>query len=94
MAEEVKAFKLSSGEEIISRVVKTTPDAYELDRPNMIGLAPIPQGNGIGIQLMPWFASNQDGIVKVWREHVVAETTPTDELAKGYLEKTSGFVLA
>ena len=91
---DVITLKLSSGEEIISRVVERDETTITLDRPNMIGLAPGPDGQ-VGIQLMPWVASNQDSKeVKVSLAHVVAEIVPHDELEKGYLGKTSGIALS
>ena len=95
MTEKIRvfAFKLSSGEELISRVIKRTEDEIVLDRPNMIGLAPAQGGMGISIQLMPWMASNQDGEITVKRSHIIAETKPNEELEKGYLSRTSGIAL-
>ncbi len=93
MTQEVKSLKLTTGEEIISRV-KTRNDTFLiLDRPNMIGLAPAQGGMGITIQLMPWMASNQDGDITVFVKHIVAETKPDEELEKGYLSRTSGIAL-
>ena len=93
MTEEVIVLKLASGEEIISRVKSRTESSIELDRPNMVGLAPAQGGLGITIQLMPWIASNQDGDITVFINHIVSETTPTAELEKGYLSRTSGIAL-
>jgi len=93
MSEKVIAIKLVSGEEIISRVKERNDTFLVLDRPNMIGLAPAQGGMGISIQLMPWMASNQDGDITVFVEHIVAETTPDAELEKGYLTRTSGIAL-
>ena len=89
---EVIGLKLSSGEEIISRVVERNEDTIVLDRPNMVGLAPMKDGS-VSIQLMPWLASNQDGQPAVSLAHVVAEVAPALELEKGYLSKTSGILV-
>ena len=93
MSQEVIALKLSTGEEIIARV-KAREDYFVLDRPNLIGLAPHPDGRGVGIQMMPWLASNQAGEVKVTYSHIVAETEPHEDLVKGYLKQTTGIELA
>jgi len=92
MAEEVIAIKLVSGEEVISRVKERGDTTITLDRPNMIAIAPGPGGQ-VGIQLVPWFVSNQDGTFNVSLSSIVAETTPAKELEAGYLEKTSGIAL-
>ena len=90
MSQEVIALKLSTGEEVLARVEGRDDESITLDRPNIIGLVPGPEG--VAIQLMPWFASNQDGTVRVMNAHVVAASAPAKELEKGYLEKTSGIV--
>lgn len=95
MSEEVITLKLSSGEEIISRVKSRCleNDTIVLDRPNMIGLAPGPDGQ-VGIQLMPWVASNQDGEITVFTSHIVGEAKPIEELEKGYIQRTSTIALS
>ncbi len=92
MTEKVTAIKLVSGEEIISRVKTRNETFIVLDRPNMIGLTRTPDGS-VAIQLMPWMASNQDGDITVFTDHIVAETKPDAELEKGYLTRTSGIAL-
>lgn len=90
MPREVKAFKLSSGEEIIARVEEDNEDTYVLDHPNMIGLVPAADGSGVAIQLMPWLAANQDGKATVNKRHIIAEVVPDSRLERGFLERTSG----
>ena len=89
MAQEVIALKLSSGEEIIARVENRDDEAITLDRPMMVVLTPSPDGQGIGIQMMPWLASNQDATARVFNSHVIATVAPNGELEKGYLQQTS-----
>lgn len=91
MSEKVIAIKLVSGEEIISRVKNRNETFMVLDRPNMIGLTATPEG--VAIQLAPWMASNQDGEITVFTDHIVGETKPNAELEKGYLTRTSGIAL-
>jgi len=91
MSEEVTALKLASGEEIISRVVTRSEETIVLDRPNMIGLHGTK--DGVAIQLMPWMASNQDGEITIFTNHIVGETKPDAELEKGYLSRTSSIAL-
>lgn len=92
---EVKSFKLSSGEEIITRVLDEKGDDYiTVDRPNMVGLAPAPDGQGIAVQLMPWLASDQEGKAKLYLSAIVAELAPNKELEKGYLQRTSLIAMA
>ena len=93
---EVKSFKLSSGDEIITRVITgESGDGYiTVDRPNMLGLAPSPDGKGIAVQLMPWLASDQEGKGKLYLSAIVAEIVPNKELEAGYLQRTSLIAMA
>ena len=89
---EVTSFKLVSGEEVIARVDERTDDLIVLDRPMAIGLGQTK--DGMAVQLMPWLASNQEGIVKIYPRHVVAETIPHSELEAGYIKQTSLIAMA
>lgn len=93
---EVASFKLTSGEEIITRVAERNEEEgyIVVDRPNMVGIAQAPNGAGLAVQLMPWFASDQEGSAKVFINHIVAEIKPNEELEKGYLQRTSGIAMA
>lgn len=93
MSQEVISLKLSTGEELIGRLESDDLDAFVLDRPSLIALAPNQDGS-IGIRLMPWLAGNQDASVIIYKTHVVAQVSPNKELAKGYLQETSGIQLA
>jgi hypothetical protein len=91
MSQDVVAIKLSTGEELIARRTNENDETITLDRPSIIALGQRPDGS-IGIQLMPWFASNQDSEVIIWKNHIVAETEPNDDLAKGYIKETTGIL--
>lgn len=87
---KVRAFKLSTGEEIIAGIERRDGNGeIILNRPKAIGLVQTPN-HEVAIQLIPFMASNQDGNITIFEDHVVAETEPTSELEKGYLSKTSG----
>ena len=84
---EVTSLKLSTSEELVARVVERKEDSIVLDRPLAIGLVQGPQG--VSMQLIPFMASNQDGTITVFNNHIVAETVPAKELQDGYLNQTS-----
>ena len=85
---EVISLKLSTSEELVARIVERKEDSIVLDRPRAIGLTQSSDGS-VGMQLIPFMASNQDGTITVFNNHIVAETTPTKELENGYLNQTS-----
>jgi hypothetical protein len=85
---EVITLKLTSGEELVAKLIEETPTYYRLSRPMVIGMGQ--QGPG----LMPYlFTVNPDKEVKLLKTTVtVAE--PTDEsFAKQFLESTTGIKL-
>ena len=88
-AGEVITLKLTSGEELVAKLVEETATYYKLSKPQVIGMGP--QGPG----LMPYlFTVSPDKEVKLLKTTVtVAE--PTDEaFAKQFIQSTTGIALA
>ena len=86
---EVITLKLTSGEELVAKLVEETATYYKLSKPQVIGMGP--QGPG----LMPYlFTVSPDKEVKLLKTTVtVAE--PTDEaFAKQFIQSTTGIALA
>jgi hypothetical protein len=88
-AGEVITLKLTSGEELIGKLVEETDAYYKLAKIQVIGMGP--KGPG----LMPYlFTVNPDRDIKLVKSTVtVAE--PTDEqFAKQFIESTTGIALS
>jgi hypothetical protein len=88
-AGDVITLKLTSGEELIAKLVEETDAYYKLSRIQVIGMGP--KGPG----LMPYlFTVDPDRDVKLLKTTVtVAE--PTDgAFAKQFLESTTGIALS
>jgi len=85
---EVITLKLTSGEEIVAKLVEDGPVYYKLSRPMVIGMGP--KGPG----LMPYlFTVSPDADVKL-NKGTVTLAEPTDaDFAKQFLETTSGIKL-
>jgi hypothetical protein len=85
---EVITLKLTSGEEIVAKLVEETDAYYKLSKPMVIGMGP--KGPG----LMPYlFTVHPDKEVKLNKVTVtMAEATDTD-FAKQFVETTSGIKL-
>lgn len=85
---EVITLKLTSGEEIVAKLVEETDAYYKLSKPMVIGMGP--KGPG----LMPYlFTVHPDKEVKLHKGTVtMAEATDT-EFAKQFVETTSGIKL-
>ena len=86
---EVITLKLTSGEEIVAKLVDDGPVYYKLSKPMVIGMGQ--QGPG----LMPYlFTVHPDKPVNLLKSTVtVAEATDT-AFAKQFLESTTGIKLA
>jgi hypothetical protein len=85
---EVVTLKLTSGEEIVAKLIEDGPLHYKLKNPQVIGHGP--KGPG----LMPYlFTVSPDKEIKLQKSTVtVAE--PTDEqFAKQFIESTTGIKL-
>ena len=86
---EVITLKLTSGEEIVAKLIEDGASYYKLSKPMVIGMGQ--KGPG----LMPYlFTVSPDKDVKLQKSTVtVAE--PTDEaFAKQFIESTTGIALA
>jgi hypothetical protein len=88
MTGEVVTFKLTSGEELVAKLVDDGPMHYRLSRPMVIAMGP----NGPG--LMPYlFTVNPDTEVKLNKGTVTVAEATDAVFAKQFLEQTSGIKL-
>jgi hypothetical protein len=85
---EVVTFKLTSGEELVAKLVEDGAAYYKLSRPMVIGMGQ--QGPG----LMPYlFTVHPDKDVKL-NKNVVAMAEATDkQFADQFLQSTTGIAL-
>ena len=86
---EVITMKLTSGEEIIAKLIEDGPQYYKLGKPMVIGMSPQ------GPALMPYlFTVNPDKDIKMFKNSVVV-VDATDKLyADQYIQQTTGIKLA
>jgi hypothetical protein len=85
---EVVTFKLTSGEELVAKLVEETPTHYKLSRPAVIGMGQ--KGPG----LMPYlFTVNPEKDVKLLKQTVTVAEATDEAFAKQFLESTSGIKL-
>jgi len=94
MSDEVKVFKINTGEEVISRVAEDNGDHFILNKPRVVAIAPGPNGQA-SVTLIPMFASSQDGDAKLYKSCIVGEPLEfAKELENGYIQQTTGIALA
>lgn len=85
---EVITLKLTSGEEIVAKLVEDGAAYYKLSKPMVIGMGP--KGPG----LMPYlFTVNPEKEVKLLKATVTVAEATDKEFADQFLETTSGIKL-
>ena len=85
---EVITLKLTSGEELVAKLVEDGAVYYKLNRPMVIGMGQ--QGPG----LMPYlFTVHPDKSVKLLKSTVTVAEATDEAFAKQFLEQTSGIKL-
>jgi hypothetical protein len=86
---EVITLKLTSGEELVAKLVEETDSYYKLSRIQVIGMGP--KGPG----LMPYlFTVSPDRDVKLLKTTVTVAEASDEQFAKQFLETTTGIALA
>ena len=86
-ANDVITIKLTSGEELMGRLVEETDSYFKLSKPLVVGMAKE------GPALMPYlFTINPSRDVKIHKPVVVAELTD-DVFAKQYVQSTTDIAL-
>lgn len=86
---EVITLKLTSGEEIVAKLVEETDSYYKLSRPMVIGMGE--RGPG----LMPYlFTVHPEKHVKLLKITVTVAEATDEVFAKQFIESTSGIKLA
>ena len=85
---EVITFKLTSGEEIVAKLVEDGVAYYKLSRPMVIGMGA--QGPG----LMPYlFTIHPDKEIRLAKGTVTVAEATDEQFAKQFLQSTSGIQL-
>lgn len=86
---EVITLKLTSGEEIVAKLVEEGALYYKLKNPQVIGMGP--KGPG----LMPYlFTVSPDTEIKLQKSTVTVAEATDKQFAKQFIESTTGIALA
>jgi DhnA family fructose-bisphosphate aldolase class Ia len=86
---EVITLKLTSGEEIIAKLVEETPKGYKISKPLVLSMTQ----QGIG--MMPFiFTANADKDILINYSAVAVVTTTDQQFANQYTQGTTGIAIA
>ena len=83
LIKEIISFKLGTGEEIIGKVIADNDDAFELNRPVVLAMAP----DG-GIRLIPWLMSTNVDDVMLNKSNIIGYADTSKDIADKYTEAT------
>lgn len=82
---DIVSFKLSTGDEIVARVISSDSDSFEISKPCTV--MPSPQGMGL---IQSLFTADADVNVKLQRQHVIMHAPSIDQMQKHYIKTTTG----
>lgn len=86
---EVISVKLTSGEELIGKLVEDGPLYYKMNRLMVLSMSP----QGIG--MIPYMiTANQSKDLKIFKASVVVAEATDKEFADAYIQQTTGIKLA
>ena len=91
MINDVKVFKLITGEEVIARVEQKNT-MFILDRPMLLSTILNQQGIA-NSSLAPWIMSGKNEKITISVDHVIAEDDPQAGIEKNYLAIVTGLSL-
>lgn len=87
-AGEVVTLKLSSGEEIITKLIEENLDTYKISKPLVLSMSP----QGIG--MVPYlFTGNPEKELTISRSSVTVITTTEKQFADQYIQGTTGIAM-
>ena len=96
MANDIRTYKLSSGEEIIGTLASKLPGSagdIVLEKVRVIQMMPTGP-NSVGVGLIPFSAACVDGQITVKEHAIVAEIEHGKDMEDAYLQQVTGIQIA
>jgi hypothetical protein len=92
---DIRCYKLITGEEIIGKCIVETDKEVRLDKVRTLQFVPGPQGT-MGLAMVPWMASAIDETVDIKRLSMIGSPNGSvpKQLEDRYLQETSGLEIA
>lgn len=82
---DIVSFKLSTGDEIVARIISVDSDSFEIAKPCTV--MPSPQGMGL---IQSLFTADADVNVRLQKHHVIMHAPSIDQMQKHYIKTTTG----
>ena len=86
---DIVSLKLSSGEELISKLEEDSEEFYKISKPLMV--AATPQGLGLAPYM---FTAEQDAFIKIAKRNIICIVPTEKDMASQYIQNTTGIKLA
>lgn len=92
---DVVTLKLTTGEELIARLVEQVNGKVIITKPMLVSLGQDRSGN-IGIQMVPYFllTANPDAKLTIDEKNVMVMTLSNDQAKNSYTQSSSGITVA
>lgn len=85
---DVVAFKIVGGEEIIARVTSISDTEFIITKP--LAMTLVPQGNSASVAFVPWtLGMPEDAKITLNKSQILAFARARKEAADGYIRNTS-----
>jgi hypothetical protein len=93
MINDVKVLKLTTGEELISRMEESSDGFLILEEPRTLQtMAPTASGQ-VGIGLVPWSVAGKIDKITLDNKHVIVILEPKRDMENMYLSSVTGLTL-
>lgn len=88
---DVITIKLTTGEELMAKLVSENSDSITITKPMMINVGADRAGN-VGVQMVPYFVltADHDSRFEIKNNHILLKIRPNDQAKNGYIQNTTG----
>lgn len=88
----VVTIKLITNDEIVAKVITTTPDSVMITKPMVVTIGIDENTRQIGVQMSPYFmlCAEHDSNFSIKQSHIIACNLASDAARSGYIQNTTG----
>jgi hypothetical protein len=89
---DIVAFKITTGEEIVAKLVSITQDQIVITKPMIVSIGMDEVTSQVGVQMSPYFllCADHDSNFTINKIHVIVCNLASDHAKSGYIQNTSG----
>ena len=93
--DDICTIKLATGDELVAKVVDSTPDTITITKPLVLTLGVDPQTQQYQLQMLPTFlfSGQPDAKLKINLQHVITMTLSEENAKNSYITNTTGLAV-